>query len=234
MPKKRSVNRIVEEATKIFWERNKKYGNAGMDIGKAAALASTKLDRIRNSGIPGDSAIDLLNYAIILLLLERDEWNDMDPVEDRPEEPEETGPVIMLKRTEAAMGQPKPEPKKPGDVGYDLYTTVETVIPPMGASMIPVETGCAVKIPDGYWLDLRGRSSAAKRNLLVVPSVIDTGYTGPLFSCVWNMTKEPVTVLVGDRLAQLVLHKAIVLPVVDVDVLPETVRGASGFGSTGN
>jgi dUTP pyrophosphatase len=36
-----------------------------------------------------------------------------------------------------------------------------------------------------------------------------------------------------DRIAQLILERIVTPPVEAVDVLPETARGAGGFGSTG-
>ena len=48
-----------------------------------------------------------------------------------------------------------------------------------------------------------------------------------------NFSSEPYTIQPGERIAQLVLHPVLLLPVEEADSLDETARGAGGFGSTG-
>lgn len=126
-------------------------------------------------------------------------------------------------------------PAKPGDVGYDLKAWVESgdtiTIEPQ--SMINIRTGVYVKLPEGYWGDIRPRSSTfAKRKLFVMGGTIDEGYTGELSVFIWNPTPDPNPVHNEDRLAQLVIHQRIVPEIEIVGELPKTVRGESGFGST--
>lgn len=124
-------------------------------------------------------------------------------------------------------------PKKNGDVGYDLATLHDIVIPPNTQLPIDVSTGVKVKVPEGSWGMIINRSSTPrKKGLMVMPGVIDTGYTGELFACVWNMTGEPVEVKSGERLAQLILIPSMVRPLEPVAELPSTERGDTGFGST--
>jgi dUTPase len=70
---------------------------------------------------------------------------------------------------------------------------------------------------------------------MVAQGVIDCGYTGPLFAGVWNMTDKPVHVTRGMRLVQYILmpNASLNVEAVQVDALPKTERGASGFGSSG-
>jgi len=48
-----------------------------------------------------------------------------------------------------------------------------------------------------------------------------------------NGSHERKTVRAGDRIAQLLIVPIIRLELIEVDALPETERGANGFGSTG-
>lgn len=127
-------------------------------------------------------------------------------------------------------------PAKPGDVGYDLKTWImgneETfIVNPQ--KMVNVHTGVYVKLPEGYWGEIRPRSSTfAKRKLFVMGGTIDEGYTGELLVFIWNPTLEPHPIHDGDRLAQLVIHSRVVPPIEIVGDLPNTTRGMSGFGST--
>jgi deoxyuridine 5'-triphosphate nucleotidohydrolase len=123
-----------------------------------------------------------------------------------------------------------------GDVGFDLYVSVETIIPP--GEFVDVHTHVHARFPLGYWGRITGRSSTLRKHgLLVNEGVIDTGYTGELFAGVWNLTGQPVTLAVGQSVAQLIIyrnHSADVEPVVLVDP-PDSSdgRGNNGFGSTG-
>lgn len=121
------------------------------------------------------------------------------------------------------------------DAGFDLYVKGDWTIPPF--SFVDVDLNCRIKTPEGTWALLISRSSTLrKRGLLVATGVIDPGYTGPLFAGVFNLTNSPVSVPDGDRLAQLILFDNVSERYTPESVveLPQTGRGANGFGSSGN
>jgi len=126
-------------------------------------------------------------------------------------------------------------PKKEGDVGYDLVASEDFELPPHGSASAAfiVPAGVHIKAPDGYFCQIVGRSSTAKRGIGVQTAVIDEGYTGPMFSCCWNMTGDPIYIKKGDRIAQVVFLPACRFELEEVKELPGTERGSSGFGSTG-
>lgn len=120
------------------------------------------------------------------------------------------------------------------DAGWDLYVSQTVVVPPHGFMDVP--SGVSIQLPNGYWGMLTGRSSTIrKRGLLVVQGIIDTGYTGELFSAVWNLTSEPVTLTRGERVAQLIIlpNSTAQTLMVQAEALGETSRGWAGFGSSG-
>ena len=120
------------------------------------------------------------------------------------------------------------------DAGFDLFVDEDTTIEP--STFVDVPLGVAVKLPEGTWGLLTGRSSTLRKHgLMVAQGVIDCGYTGPLFAGVWNMTDQPVLVTRGMRLVQYILmpNRSIGVSIQQVDQLPKTERGASGFGSSG-
>lgn len=221
------VNEFFTQAAAVFEERHRLYGSNGMDMEKAISLASTKLDRIKNGGAIKDSLTDLANYALIMSLIYDKKWEGMD------EAVIDNSDKIQIHRVDQAKQYELPKPKKPGDCGFDMYCVEDTVVPANNAIPVNVPTGISVKLPDGYWADIRSRSSAAKRGFTVISCTIDNGYTGPLYACVHNHTGEDITVKAGERLSQFVLHKIHTPEIVEVDELPTTDRGATGFGSTG-
>ena len=120
------------------------------------------------------------------------------------------------------------------DAGFDLYCDADLAIEP--SSFIDVPLGVAIKVPEGTWGLLTARSSTLRKHgLMVAQGVIDCGYTGPLFAGVWNMTDKPVHITRGMRLVQYILmpNASLNVEAVQVDALPKTERGASGFGSSG-
>jgi len=143
--------------------------------------------------------------------------------------------LMVRVHPECANDDPISKPAKHGDVGYDLKLWLPdgdmTILP---QKMINIRTGVYIKLPDGYWGDIRPRSSTfAKRKLFVMGGTIDEGYTGEISIFIWNPTLEPHVVSNGDRLAQLVITPRVTPNIDVVNSLPETVRGSTGFGSTG-
>ena len=65
------------------------------------------------------------------------------------------------------------------------------------------------------------------------PGTIDEDYRGELQVIVMNAGTEPFTITRGMRIAQAVLAPVVRLAWHETDTLPETARGAGGFGSTG-
>ena len=118
------------------------------------------------------------------------------------------------------------------DVGYDLYVSETTVCEPGEFADIPA--GIAILLPEGHWGHIVGRSSAIRTlGLMIVPAVIDRGYTGALFTGCWNLRDETVVVREGDRVAQLIVQPMVTPGLVMVQDLPKTDRGDRGFGSSG-
>jgi dUTP pyrophosphatase len=128
-----------------------------------------------------------------------------------------------------------PSTQHPGDAGLDLCSAIDVIVEPGERVMIP--TGVAVAIPVGHAGLVLPRSGLAFKHGLTManaPGLIDAGYRGEVICAAVNLDREePVKILVGDRIAQLVV---IALPEIEpgwVEELPESHRGEGGFGSTG-
>lgn len=123
----------------------------------------------------------------------------------------------------------------PGDAGLDLRAAAAVVVGPGERAMVP--TGLAVAIPDGHAGLVLPRSGLASRQGLTLanaPGLIDSGYRGEVICAVVNLDRtEAVEIARGDRIAQLVIVEVPDIRPVLVDELPDSTRGAGGFGSTG-
>lgn len=119
------------------------------------------------------------------------------------------------------------------DAGLDLVVSEDTVIE--SGEFVDIPCGVSVQLPDWAWGLITGRSSTLrKRGLLVSQGVIDAGYRGPLFAGVWNLTSADEFVRKGERIAQLIVHRRESVELVRVAELAPSLRGTSGFGSTGS
>jgi dUTP pyrophosphatase len=66
------------------------------------------------------------------------------------------------------------------------------------------------------------------------PGTIDAGYRGEIGVILINHDpRETVSILRGDRIAQLVIQEVVRARLVEVSELPGSHRGGGGFGSTG-
>lgn len=130
---------------------------------------------------------------------------------------------------------PVPSYAHPGDAGADLVTTVDVEIPPQGRVLVP--TGVSIALPDGYAAFVHPRSGlATKHGLTIVnaPGTVDAGYRGEIKVTLLNTDPtQPVKLLRGDRIAQLVIQKVERARFVTAEVLPGSHRGDGGFGSSG-
>lgn len=97
-----------------------------------------------------------------------------------------------------------------------------------------MKTDIALAIPDGCYGRIAPRSGLAwKHHLDVGAGVIDKDYRGSVGVVMFNFSKTDYQVHQGDRIAQLILERIAVPPVVEVNELDNTTRGTGGYGSTG-
>lgn len=116
--------------------------------------------------------------------------------------------------------------------GYDLTTIQSCDIGPGETAIL--STGLAMAVPDGTYGRIAPRSGlAAKYSIGVGAGVVDRGYRGEVKVVLFNHGKDPVHIVTGDRIAQLVLEKIKCPRVVECESLDDTARGSGGFGSTG-
>lgn len=99
-----------------------------------------------------------------------------------------------------------------------------------------VPTGLAVAIPPGLCGLVLPRSGLAiKHGISCVnaPGLIDPNYRGELMVILINHGSEPFSAAAGDRIAQLLLVAFATPELTVADALPDSERGAGGFGSSG-
>lgn len=130
---------------------------------------------------------------------------------------------------------PLPTYAQPGDAGADLYAAEHCELLPGSRAL--VRTGVALALPEGYAGFVHPRSGLAHRlgvSIVNAPGTIDSGYRGEIcVNLINHDTRETVVIRRGDRIAQLIVQPVMRAEFAAVAVLPASVRGAGGHGSTG-
>ena len=129
-----------------------------------------------------------------------------------------------------------PQYATPQSAGMDLraWLAEPIVLHPLERALIP--TGLYLALPAGYEAQVRPRSGLALKHgvtVLNTPGTIDADYRGEVGVILVNLSNEPFTVNDGERIAQLVIALCDQAEWDSVETLPESKRGAGGFGHTG-
>ena len=145
---------------------------------------------------------------------------------------------IKFKRLPHAQGLPLPAYQSAGAAGLDLVAAVPAdaplVLQPGGRALIP--TGLIMEIAAGFEAQARPRSGLALNHgvtVLNAPGTIDSDYRGEIGVILINHGERPFEITRGARIAQLVIAPVLQAKLTEVAEVAATLRGQSGFGSTG-
>lgn len=144
--------------------------------------------------------------------------------------------LVSVKRLEHSDGLPLPEIHTNLSAGVDLLAAVIDfiILKPRERKIIP--TGLAIALPVGFEAQIRPRSGLAIKNGITVlnsPGTIDADYRGEIGVILINLSEIDFKIERGMRIAQMVISPVTGITWEEMDILPQTSRGVSGFGSTG-
>ena len=148
-----------------------------------------------------------------------------------------TSPLrVAVTRLAGAGDLPLPEYATALSAGMDLRAALAEplVIAPGGRALVP--SGLAIALPAGYEAQIRPRSGLALKHGITVlnaPGTVDADYRGEISVVLANFGSESFTVTRGMRIAQMIVAPFAQVSWEAVEVLPESARGAGGYGSTG-
>ena len=115
-------------------------------------------------------------------------------------------------------------------IGLDLYSPESYLIHPKRQVLIPIQI--RLGIPPGYYGRITSKSGLAMQHRIHVGAVvIDPDYTGEIKVLLINDAKHYYQVNQGDPIAQLILEKASIPILRQVEELPTTGRDERGCGS---
>lgn len=123
-----------------------------------------------------------------------------------------------------------------GSAGYDVFACLDQTLSLDPGAQHMVGLGFSMAVPKGWGGFLMPRSGWGSKglNLGNTIGVIDSDYTGEVKAVLKNTGPYHILEIAPDEaIAQLVFLPVGQFPVMEVDDLPVTARGAGGFGSTG-
>ena len=185
---------------------------------------------------------DLLKEYEDIEINEDADWEELDAlfgvsIEELEKGFEEYSPKLDVGYEMLVEDMKSPSYAYETDSGFDLFSTIETILEPLERALIP--TGLKIDIPENYEVQVRTKSGLAfNRGLMVLnsPGTVDQGYTGEIKVILFNASNQQNKIEKGMKIAQ-----AVVCPVINGKwinlVRKEKVgpkdRNENGFGSTG-
>ena len=142
-------------------------------------------------------------------------------------------PVLKVKRLRPQAVLPRRA--TPGATGLDLFACID------GGEVIALRpqpkligTGIAIEVPRGYDVQIRPRSGLSAKGVGVTLGTVDSDYRGEVMVTMYLFSPDAIfEVRHGDRIAQMVVSRAVDMRLVEVEELTPTERGSGGHGSTG-
>ena len=143
---------------------------------------------------------------------------------------------VLIKRLPGHDDLPLPAKMSEWAAGFDLHAAVREplVLRPGERALVP--TGFCMSMPPDLEAQVRPRSGLALKHgitCLNSPGTIDADYRGEVKVLLINLGQEPFTINRGERIAQLVFQRVPEVRLAETDELPDSARGAGGFGHTG-
>ncbi len=143
---------------------------------------------------------------------------------------------VQVARLPHGEGLALPKYATSGAAGADLLAAVAEPVVLAPGERRPIPTGIALALPEGFEAQVRPRSGLALEHgvtVLNAPGTVDCDYRGEIKVILVNLGSAPFTVERGMRIAQIVVARVEIARFRARDELPESRRGAGGFGSTG-
>lgn len=143
---------------------------------------------------------------------------------------------VPVKILENAIDLALPAYATEHSAGMDLLAAIDETITlkPMARKL--VATGISIALPEGFEAQVRPRSGLAfKHGISIVnaPGTIDADYRGEIGVVLINLGHEDFVIERGMRIAQMVIAPYTRISWNQMEQLPDSARGAGGFGSTG-
>ena len=141
---------------------------------------------------------------------------------------------VLIKKLASSVKLPAYKTNGASGMDFMAFIAEPIILKPQSSFLVP--TGISVAFSEEFEIQIRPRSGlAAKNNISVLntPGTIDSDYRGEIKVIIFNHGNKEFTINNNDRIAQMILTPVVKMELEEIESLPETIRGESGFGSTG-
>ena len=128
-------------------------------------------------------------------------------------------------------GARAPEKAHKTDVGYDIFSPIDIVVP--AHRSVFIDSGVHIQIPHGVAGVLISKSGLNVKHGITSTGLIDPEYTGSIGVKLYNNSGTDYRVNAGDKITQIMFVPFLSVKLAQVETLEKTQRGDGGFGSTG-
>ncbi|MEO3945048.1 dUTP diphosphatase [Gorillibacterium sp. CAU 1737] len=143
---------------------------------------------------------------------------------------------VLIKKLSGHEDLPLPERMSELAAGFDLYAAVSEPVELKPGERALIPAGFQMAMPPELEAQIRPRSGLALKHgitCLNSPGTIDADYRGEVKVLLVNLGSEPFLINRRERIAQMVFQRVPQVTLSEADELPESGRGAGGFGHTG-
>lgn len=154
---------------------------------------------------------------------------------DAPDLPQATL-TVPIRRWPDRPAVALPSYESQSAAGMDVRAALASPLELPAGEVRVIPCGFAIAVPVGYEAQLRPRSGLAAKHAIGMPNApgtIDADYRGEVQVPLINHGQTPFTIEPAMRIAQMIIKPVPRTVWHEVDHLPETERGAGGFGHTG-
>ncbi|YCH22066.1 dUTP diphosphatase [Pseudomonas sp. D1-3] len=148
--------------------------------------------------------------------------------------------ALQAKILDPRLGSEYPMPAyaTPGSAGLDLRAMLKEDLTLEPGQTVLIPTGLAIHVADpGLAALILPRSGLGHKHGIVLGNLvglIDSDYQGELMVSCWNRGNTAFKMVIGERIAQLVLVPVIQARFELVEEFDDSERGAGGFGHSGS
>ena len=145
--------------------------------------------------------------------------------------------TIQIRRREGCDDIPMPRYMTAHAAGMDLRAACDKPVTLSTGEIKLVPCGFFMAVPEGYEAQIRPRSGLALKHGIMVPNspgTIDADYRGEVCVLLANICFTEFVIRRGMRIAQMLVAPVPRIEWDEVDELPDSERGAGGFGHTGH
>lgn len=138
----------------------------------------------------------------------------------------------MICKIKLEPGALMPRKNNKSDNCYDIFSNNYYNVNP--GDTVKIDTGIKVCPSPGWGIAVKARSGKSLNGLIIGGGEIDNGYRGEIGVIIHNFSRSMIVINKHEKIAQIRPIRIEDIDFIQVQELPGSKRGATGFGSSGD